>query len=148
MVWAKSVGPNLTYCKIFENFMGNYLMCMCFWTLKGATKASLLICWQCSAWISMFPVAHPKTDARCSFFIFNFVNRKIAMHNLFNNRTGRHTHTSSSTGRSPILFDISFSNRLKYLIQQVNTSDVFSIFRSKNHFVAFFCTLMICEYTY
>ena len=46
VVWAKSVTTNLTYCKIFENFMGSYLMCTCFLTLKGATKASLLIPWQ------------------------------------------------------------------------------------------------------
>ena len=29
---------NLTYCKIFENFMGNYLTCTCFWTRKGTAK--------------------------------------------------------------------------------------------------------------
>ena len=43
VVWAKSIATNLTYCKIFENFMGSYLMCTCFWNGKGATKASLLI---------------------------------------------------------------------------------------------------------
>ena len=46
VVWAKSVAPNLTYCKIFENFTGSYLMCTGFWNVKGATKASLLIPWQ------------------------------------------------------------------------------------------------------
>ena len=50
VVWAKSVAPNLTYCKIFENFMGSYLMCTGFWNVKGATKASLLIPWQRSEW--------------------------------------------------------------------------------------------------
>ena len=51
MVWAKSFAPNLTYCKIFENFMGSYLMCTCFWNLKGATKTLLLIPWQRSGWL-------------------------------------------------------------------------------------------------
>ena len=46
IVWAKSVAPNLAYCKIFENFTGSYLMCRGFWNVKGATKASLLIPWQ------------------------------------------------------------------------------------------------------
>ena len=50
MVWAKSVVPNLTYRKIFENLMGSYLTCTCFWTLKVAVKASLLIPWQRFAW--------------------------------------------------------------------------------------------------
>ena len=27
VVWVKSVAPYLTYCKIFENFTGSYLMC-------------------------------------------------------------------------------------------------------------------------
>ena len=38
--------PNLTYCTIFEHFMGSFLTCTCFWTLKGAAKASFLIPWQ------------------------------------------------------------------------------------------------------
>ena len=46
VVWAKSVAPNSIYCKIFENFMGSYLMCTSFWNVKGATKASVLIPWQ------------------------------------------------------------------------------------------------------
>ena len=51
VVWAKSVAPNSIYCKIFENFMGSYLMCTSFWNVKGATKASVLIPWQRSEWI-------------------------------------------------------------------------------------------------
>ena len=57
LVWAKSVAPNSIYCKIFENFMGSYLMCTSFWNVKGATKASVLIPWQRSEWLLLRPVA-------------------------------------------------------------------------------------------
>ena len=54
VVWAKSVAPNSFYCKIFENFMESYLMCTSFWNVKGATKASVLIPWQRSEWLTLF----------------------------------------------------------------------------------------------
>ena len=57
VVWAQSVAPNLTYCRIFENFM-----CTCFWTLKGATKASLLIPQQRFTWHSTGVLGQHNTE--------------------------------------------------------------------------------------
>ena len=45
------------------------------------------------------------------FFIFNFINRKTAMQNLFINRTGTRHSTNNYTGMGYILFDISFTNK-------------------------------------
>ena len=46
------------------------------------------------------------------------------------------------------MFQGDTTNELLQLIQQINTEDVFNMFRVKNHFIAhFFCTQMICEYT-
>ena len=42
--------------------------------------------------MSMFPVEHPKTAMRDAFFIFNLIDLKTAMRNLFINRTGSYTH--------------------------------------------------------
>ena len=52
--------------------------------------------------MSMFPVVHPKTAMRDAVFIFNFIDLKTAMHNVFINRTGKYTHKH----RGCILFDI------------------------------------------
>ena len=43
-------------------------------------------------------------------FIFNFIKRKTAMHNIFINKTG-HKRTQEWLGRVHILFDISFANK-------------------------------------
>ena len=42
----------------------------------------------------MFPVVHPKTAMRNAVFIFNFIDLKTAMHNVFIKRTGKYTHTN------------------------------------------------------
>ena len=48
-------------------------------------------------------LSHPKTAMHVAFF-FN-INRKTAMCNIFNNRTGRYIHTNNSIGRGPIVFE-------------------------------------------
>ena len=44
---------------------------------------------------------------RC--YIFDFINRKTAMPNLFINRIGRYTHTENDIRRGHIHFDIYMS---------------------------------------
>ena len=59
----------------------------------------------------MFPVVSGKTAMQGAGFIFNFINRKTAMPNLFTNRTGRYTYTNNFNGRGHILFHISFASK-------------------------------------
>ena len=57
------------------------------------------------------------------------------MRNLFIDGTGRNTHKNNVIGWGPYPFYMYFSNKSQ---TDLNTTDDFSMFRSKMHFVAFF----------
>ena len=81
-------------------------------------------------------------------YCFSSHGIKTAMSNLFINRTGRNRknkqtkNTHNAIGRAYLfwcILHIKVRNRLNHLIYQITIPNVFSMFRSKNHFVHVAC---------
>ena len=105
----------------------------CFWLVSKVRPTKI---------ISMFPVVHP-TAMRDAVFIIFLINIETVMRNLFINRTGRFTHTNNDIVLEVISFLIFISQKKTQIfdLKNIYTTDVFSVFRSKNYFVAYFSAL-------
>ena len=77
---------------------------------------------------------------QCIFFPFNLINRKTAMCCLFINRT-EDIHINNSLGRSHPFWLFFFCANKSETDLNIWSTDVFSMFRSKNNFAACFSAL-------